>query len=54
MDDKISLDALTTERKVYSIIADKNQYNGEVCVEDRIEGDHTKGARVVVMLPNGC
>ncbi|MHA1943784.1 MAG: ATP-binding protein [Candidatus Thorarchaeota archaeon] len=31
-----------------------NQYNGEVCVEDRIEGDHTKGTRVVVILPNGC
>ena len=26
-------------------------YGGRVWVEDRIAGDHTKGARFVVMLP---
>ena len=26
-------------------------YNGKVWVEDRVKGDHTKGARFVVMLP---
>jgi PAS domain S-box-containing protein len=26
-------------------------YGGRVCVEDRVPGDHTKGARFVVMLP---
>lgn len=30
------------------------QYNGKVWVEDRVEGDFTKGTRVVIMLPNGC
>jgi signal transduction histidine kinase len=27
-------------------------YNGRVWVEDRVPGDHTKGARFVVMLPS--
>jgi len=31
-----------------------DQYNGKVWVEDRVEGNHTKGAKVVVMFPNGC
>lgn len=26
-------------------------YHGRVWVEDRIKGDHTKGARFIVMLP---
>ena len=26
-------------------------YGGEVCVEDRVTGDHTKGSRFVIMLP---
>jgi signal transduction histidine kinase len=26
-------------------------YGGRVWVEDRVHGDHTKGARFVVMLP---
>jgi signal transduction histidine kinase len=26
-------------------------YGGRVWVEDRVAGDHTKGARFVVMLP---
>jgi signal transduction histidine kinase len=26
-------------------------YDGQVWVEDRVPGDHTKGARFVVMLP---
>ncbi len=26
-------------------------YNGKVWVEDRVQGDHTKGSRFVVMLP---
>ncbi len=26
-------------------------YHGKVWVEDRIKGDHTKGARFVVILP---
>jgi PAS domain S-box-containing protein len=28
-----------------------DDYNGRVWVEDRVQGDHTKGARFVVMLP---
>ena len=28
-----------------------NSYGGRVCARDRIEGDHTKGARFVVLLP---
>jgi signal transduction histidine kinase len=28
-----------------------DSYNGRVWVEDRVKGDHTKGARFVVMLP---
>lgn len=28
-----------------------NSYNGRVWVEDRVPGDHTRGARFVVMLP---
>ena len=31
-----------------------DQYNGKIWIEDRVKGDHTQGARVVVMLPNGC
>jgi PAS domain S-box-containing protein len=36
-----------------------DSYNGRVWVEDRIQGDHTKGSRFVVLLPvvedrNGC
>jgi PAS domain S-box-containing protein len=31
-----------------------DQYNGKVWIEDRVKGDHTQGARVVVLLPNGC
>jgi PAS domain S-box-containing protein len=31
-----------------------DQYNGSLSIEDRVEGDHTQGAKVVVMLPNGC
>jgi signal transduction histidine kinase len=26
-------------------------YNGKVWVEDRVQGDHTKGAKFIVMLP---
>jgi signal transduction histidine kinase len=26
-------------------------YDGKVWVEDRVKGDHTKGAKFVVMLP---
>jgi signal transduction histidine kinase len=28
-----------------------NSYNGSVWAEDRVKGDHTKGARFVVLLP---
>ncbi len=28
-----------------------DSYGGTVWVEDRVPGDHTKGARIVVMLP---
>jgi signal transduction histidine kinase len=28
-----------------------DSYGGKVWVEDRVKGDHTKGARFVVMLP---
>jgi signal transduction histidine kinase len=28
-----------------------NYYHGQVCVEDRVPGDYTKGARFVVLLP---
>jgi signal transduction histidine kinase len=28
-----------------------NSYGGRVWVEDRVPGDHTKGAKFVVMLP---
>ncbi|MHA1965638.1 MAG: PAS domain S-box protein [Candidatus Thorarchaeota archaeon] len=31
-----------------------DQYSGSVRVENRVEGDFTKGARFVVNLPNGC
>lgn len=31
-----------------------DQYNGKVWIEDRVKGNYTKGARVVIMLPNGC
>ncbi len=36
-----------------------DSYHGKVWVEDRVEGDHTKGSRFVVLLPamedsNGC
>jgi len=33
---------------VSTLVAD---FRGKVCVEDRVPGDHTKGARFVVMLP---
>jgi len=29
-------------------------YGGQMHVENRVEGDHTKGTRFVVKLPNGC
>ena len=28
-----------------------DSYGGRVWVEDRVSGDHTKGARFVVMMP---
>lgn len=31
-----------------------NQYSGSVRVENRVEGEFTKGTRFVVKLPNGC
>ncbi|MFW9807097.1 MAG: PAS domain S-box protein [Candidatus Thorarchaeota archaeon] len=31
-----------------------NTYSGSIRVENRIEGDYTKGTRFVVKLPNGC
>lgn len=31
-----------------------DQYSGEISVEDRIKGNHTKGARFVILLPYGC
>ena len=31
-----------------------DQYSGTVWVENRVEGDFTKGTRFVVRLPNGC
>ncbi|MFW9813365.1 MAG: PAS domain S-box protein [Candidatus Thorarchaeota archaeon] len=31
-----------------------DQYNGSIVIEDRVEGEHTQGAKVVVLLPNGC
>ncbi len=31
-----------------------NQYRGTISVEDRVKGDYTKGARFVILLPNGC
>ena len=29
-------------------------FSGQVWVEDRVEGDHTQGARFIIHLPNGC
>ena len=31
-----------------------DQYKGQISVEDRVKGNHTKGARFVILLPNGC
>ncbi|TFG31218.1 PAS domain S-box protein [Candidatus Thorarchaeota archaeon] len=31
-----------------------DQYGGKISVEDRVKGDHTKGARFIILLPNGC
>ena len=31
-----------------------DQYSGTVWVENRVEGEFTKGTRFVVRLPNGC
>ncbi len=31
-----------------------DQYKGKISVEDRVKGDHTKGARFIILLPNGC
>jgi PAS domain S-box-containing protein len=31
-----------------------NQYRGNVSIEDRVKGDHTKGTRMIVLIPNGC
>ncbi|MHA1290861.1 MAG: GAF domain-containing sensor histidine kinase [Candidatus Thorarchaeota archaeon] len=31
-----------------------NQYHGTISVEDRVKGDHTQGARFIILLPNGC
>jgi PAS domain S-box-containing protein len=31
-----------------------DQYNGKVWIEDRVKGDHTKGTKIVVLLPHGC
>lgn len=31
-----------------------NQYNGTISVQDRVKEDYTKGARFVILLPNGC
>jgi len=31
-----------------------DQYRGKISVEDRVKGDYTKGARFIILLPNGC
>ncbi|MGY5872287.1 MAG: PAS domain S-box protein [Candidatus Thorarchaeota archaeon] len=31
-----------------------DQYSGKISVEDRVQGDYTKGARFVLLLPYGC
>jgi len=31
-----------------------DQYNGSISIEDRVQGNHSQGARVVVLLPHGC
>ena len=31
-----------------------DQYRGQISVEDRVEGDYSKGARFIILLPNGC
>ncbi len=31
-----------------------DQYGGKISIEDRVPGDHTKGARFVILLPYGC
>jgi PAS domain S-box-containing protein len=31
-----------------------DHYHGKIWVEDRVEGDYTKGTRFVVLLPHGC
>ena len=31
-----------------------DQYNGSIEIQDRVPGDHSQGAKIVVMLPNGC
>lgn len=36
---------------LYLVRALIDYYNGKIWVEDRVAGDHTKGARFVVMLP---
>ena len=31
-----------------------DQYGGKISIEDRVQGDFTKGARFIVLLPYGC
>jgi PAS domain S-box-containing protein len=31
-----------------------DQYKGRISVENRMKGDHTQGARFIILLPNGC
>ncbi|TFG32746.1 PAS domain S-box protein [Candidatus Thorarchaeota archaeon] len=31
-----------------------NQYNGNITVEDRVQGDYTQGSRFIIHLPHGC
>jgi signal transduction histidine kinase len=36
---------------LYLVKSLADSYGGQVWVEDRVRGDHTKGARFVVLMP---
>ncbi|TFG33637.1 PAS domain S-box protein [Candidatus Thorarchaeota archaeon] len=31
-----------------------SQYNGKISVEDRVQGDYSKGSRFIIHIPHGC
>jgi signal transduction histidine kinase len=53
--DRLNLSTTRARGKGFGLCLIKmlvDDYNGKFWVEDRVQGDHTKGARFVVMLPN--